>query len=338
MFKKLFNSIIGDTNEEEKGMIREKVEYQNEPDNDYEDNEEECEENGDEDAFDPSGNDTGEFDPRTLHGLHYTEEQFDEEVERQVQEYIRSEEEDGCDISDADIRNARFNFGSDLFLEWNGPSRHEKFHLLWGNKAHGFTTYGHTQEDENNPLLQPIHGVSLRDYSAMSSKIASGVELTPLLNALGIEEPVWAEANALWVARMQEDSSFAVINLMGKYFGEADQHPKLGNITNAAQQAGGIHPNVERINKDEMYYYELCGARQAAYEYGIDGAQWILDNFGITLGEFQSAASKWMLEQNQNFNSQDISRRFDYQDEMQKKYAAQFAKEQGGNVTDDISF
>ena len=65
---------------------------------------------------------------------------------------------------------------------------------------------------------------------------------------------------------------------------------------------------------------------------------WILDTFGINLADFQSVAMQWMTEQNQNWNSSDITEFHDYQQEKQKEYAAKFAAEQGGNIADDVTF
>ena len=42
--------------------------------------------------------------------------------------------------------------------------------------------------------------------------------------------------------------------------------------------------------------------------------------------------------QNQNWNSEEMTRYMDYQQEKQKEYAANFAAEQGGNIADDVTF
>ncbi len=83
----------------------------------------------------------------------------------------------------------------------------------------------------SNPLLEPIHGVSLQDYGAISAKLAAGMSQSEIAKALGIEEALLEEASALWVTRMQEDESFEVTTKFGEYFGQADQHPKLSQLT-----------------------------------------------------------------------------------------------------------
>ncbi len=195
--------------------------------------------------------------------------------------------------------------------------------------------FGDIQEDANNPLLQPIHGISLKDYGAAGSKMASGIEPEIVCKALGIELPVWEEVNTLWMKRMQEDGTFTVTSLYGKYFGMANDHPLLGSLT-AAASAEGIS-NIERINNDTYFCYELIGARDAAYAHGLDGAQWIVDTFGVPLGEMQSAAMKWSAEIRRRGDDQ-LVHFIQYQNEKKEEYAARFAAEQGGNVADDIEF
>lgn len=187
---------------------------------------------------------------------------------------------------------------------------------------------------ENNPLLEPIHGISLYDYSAGNAKLANNIPVTTVCKALGIEVPVWEEVNDQWIKRMQEDPAFVVATQMGTYFSQADQHPKLGHLQPEA--AAGGQEALQKIAADRFYYEELAAAREAAYEAGLDGAQWILDNYGISLGDFQQVAMQWM-----EASRGDYAATQQYLDHHQKKkeiYAARFAKEQGGNIADDIDF
>lgn len=191
----------------------------------------------------------------------------------------------------------------------------------------------------NNPLLEPIHGVSLFDYAAVSAKIAAGIAQTDVLKTLGIESAIYEEASALWVARMQEDSTWEVTMEFGKYFGEVDNHPKLKDLKVAISQEG--NENLEKLKIDRYFYEELCGARTAAYNYGLDGAQWIQDNYDINLGDFQTIAVKWSADNQKDVDSQNyenIKHFTNYQLEKQNEYAEKFAKEQGGNIADDIEF
>jgi len=186
-----------------------------------------------------------------------------------------------------------------------------------------------------NPLLAPIHGVTLEDYSAACARIANGVSEETIAKALGVELPVWQEANLLWPERMKQDETFHIITLFGQYFGAAEQHPKLGSLQPAA--SAGNAGNTERIKNDKDFYQELEVARQVAYEYGIDGAQWIADEYGISLGDFQIAASNWMDEIHRDLR-EDFEGHNEKQAAWQETYRKLFADAQGGNVADDISF
>jgi len=99
--------------------------------------------------------------------------------------------------------------------------------------------------------------------------------------------------------------------------------------------------NSEKIKTDRYFYEELNGARQAAYAYGYDGAQWIMDNFGINLEAFQSAAMQWMQIQNKemkNGSYEQVQLYADHRSAKQEEYAAKFAAEQGGDISDDVAF
>lgn len=276
-----------------------------------------------------------EYDPETLHGTHYDVDDFEDEVEQLAQTWI---EKEGI-TSQSEINNVYHNYRRDVYMAWNecDSDQYIRFDNRNSLAHHGVAQMGNNmQEDENNPLLAPVHGINLRDYSAICAKLGSGVDENDIYKAFGIDATIWGEINTVWPARMAEDTTFSIAVLFGQYFGEADQHPKLQGVKTNLSEEG--EANLERLKNDVYFYYELSGARQAAYEYGLDGAQWILDNFGIGLGDFQSVAMKYMELQNQNFDSNYVRECLDYQDEKQAEYAEKFAAEQGGNVADDVEF
>jgi len=274
-----------------------------------------------------------QFNPENLHGTHYTLEQFNQEVEERLQEATKGE-----DLSESELNNYRYNIRRDVYQEWTGADTDQVVQWQMANSMEhmGIATSGYVKDSSDNPLLAPIHGISLRDYAAITMKLSSGIEPNAILNALGIDEVIWSEINTLWPKRMQEDESFTVSTLFGQYFMEGATHPKLENLVAEVSEDGKA--NLEKLKTDRYFYEELCGARQAAYEYGIDGAQWIQDNYGVSLGDFQAVAMEWMTGQNLNWNSDDINHYLNYQQEKQKEYAAKFAAEQGGNVADDVEF
>lgn len=186
-----------------------------------------------------------------------------------------------------------------------------------------------------NPLLAPVHGITLEDYSAACAKIGSGLSETDIAKALGVELPVWEEANLLWPERMKQDATYHIVTLFGQYFGAADQHPKLGNLKPELSAEGS--GNIEKIKADKDFYQELEVARQVAYDYGHDGAQWIADQYGISIGDFQIAAAKWSEQIHQDIQT-DYEGYNQTQAGYREKYEQQFADAQGGNVADDIDF
>lgn len=318
MFKKLFGSLTGDNKQENQIDAQTSNDnYENNYENEYQET---------------------EYDPETLHGTHYAIEDFDNEVERRAEAWIQDERESGENLQESDIKSIYTNYRRQVYQEWNNCDSDQMIRFEHANslKYSGVQTSGFVKVEDNNPFLEPVHGISLRDYTAMCLKISAGVDYNEVCRAMGIESVIWEELNTIWPQRMGEDTSFTVTTLFGQYYAENVTIPQLENIKAEVSEEGVA--NLERIKTDRYFYEELAGARQAAYEYGIDGAQWILDNHGINLADFQSVAMQWMTEQNQNWNSEEIMAFSNYQQEKQKEYAAKFAAEQGGNIADDVEF
>lgn len=320
MFKKLFGSLTGNDTQENQIEAQAQTSndsYENEYENEYQET---------------------EYDPETLHGTHYDVEDFDNEVTTRAEAWIKDERESGENLQDSDIKSIYTNYRREVYKEWNDCDSDQMIRFENANslKYSGVQTSGFVKVDDNNPFLEPVHGISLRDYTAMCLKISAGVDYNEVCKAMGIESVIWEELNTIWPQRMAEDTSFTVTTLFGQYYAENVTLPQLENVKAEISEEG--QANLEKIKTDRYFYEELAGARQAAYEYGIDGAQWILDNYGINLADFQSVAMQWMTEQNQNWNSEEIMEFSNYQQEKQKEYAAKFAAEQGGNVADDVEF
>src|SRR5690606_32526958 len=66
-----------------------------------------------------------------------------------------------------------------------------------GAASVGMTTMNTATEDPNDPLLQPIHGISIGDYAAGILKIGEGIAEDKVCVALGVERPMWDEAKQL---------------------------------------------------------------------------------------------------------------------------------------------
>ncbi|MDR2108741.1 MAG: hypothetical protein LBP28_04705 [Coriobacteriales bacterium] len=183
--------------------------------------------------------------------------------------------------------------------------------------------------------LEPIHGISLRDYAAMAKKFAEGVDEEPIFRVMGIDRAIWDELNTLWPQRMAEDESFEVAIKYSQYFSDETPHPRLDAVKADVSAEGAA--NLERVKNDRYFYEELSGAREAAFEYGLDGSQWLLETFGINLADFQSAAMKHG-EENFKIDSEQLLEYLEHQRKKKAEYAAKFAAERGGDVADDVEF
>jgi hypothetical protein len=359
MFKKLFNDFLGGDDENKK-KEEEKLKAQqaaskgkdDEDEEEYDDEDDEDEDEDDDAYFGSQETDEErqqrilasvnpgvQLHPETLHGLHYTEADFDAEVERRIQASFEDAE------NKEDFENAkvayRNGYITDVYKEWTGANDELAGQFTWANslKYQGFSTSANVKEDLSNPLLAPIHGISFYDYSAMCSKMANGAKEEVIFKAFGIDKVIFEELNTMWPKRMQEDNTYTLVALMGQYYADADKHPKLQNLDSA--KASGVTVNTDNIAllmEDNLFYAELAGAREAAYEYGLDGTQWILENYGIPLGDFQQAAMKHMQSHNALTNPRKMEELINYQNAFKEQYAEKFAADQGGNVADDIEF
>lgn len=350
MFKKFLN-LFGNDDDKKSSSDEEKHSKEACINDEQDDEQDDNDDDDDDDDNDNDDNDirqwpeeergqkvAAELDPVTLHGLHYTEEQFDAEVEKRVQQLIKEEKEDGGEVEQVDIDNFYLNVRRDLYQEWTGANSNMMLQWEQANsmKYTGRAAFGNTQHDENNPLLAPIHGVTLQDYAAISYYMASGSDYNAIMNQLGIDDAVYQEASTLWTKRMQQDTTATVTVLFSQYYGSADQHPKLQAVAVELSPKG--KETVEKMKSDRLFYEELCGARRAASECGMDGSQWIMDNYEVPLGEFQKVAVYHGQQDQKHIVFEDQMKYSDYQEKKVEEYKKKFMEEQGGGVADDISF
>lgn len=183
---------------------------------------------------------------------------------------------------------------------------------------------------KDNPLLEPIHGISLYDYAAGVVKIGSNIPEVDVLKALGVDKPQWDEASLIWNQRMKHDTEMTVMTLYSQYLTKIDKHPTLGNNGNLSADTAS-NPNLEHLKTDEHFFYDLAAERDAAIKVGKDGAQYILDKYGIGIIDFQAQAVVWTRSGN-------YSSMITYQMEKKEEYLKQFQNEMCGTIADDIEF
>jgi hypothetical protein len=190
----------------------------------------------------------------------------------------------------------------------------------------------------SDSLLEPIHGISLQDYVAITKSMTAGIDPELIYKAMDIDEAIFDEINEAWPKRMAEDESYEITMLFSQYYADETPHPKLVNLNAEISEEGAT--NLERLKTDRHFYEELSAARDAAFEYGIDGVQWILDTFGINLADFQTVAMQvWSArELDSAEDSKELLEFALYRDNKKEEYEIFFAKQQGGNIADDIEF
>ena len=137
MFKKLFDSLLG--NDETK---QENVQQQN------------SSENQGQFIYDEDENEESEeiqFDSETLHGTHYSEDDFDAEVALRSEKWIAQEKAEDPNFSTKDEQNVYFNYRRDVYCEWNkinkGSDEIIRFEHANSMKYSGIATSGFVKAD-----------------------------------------------------------------------------------------------------------------------------------------------------------------------------------------------
>ena len=207
-----------------------------------------------------------------------------------------------------------------------------------GAASVGVATMNTAKEDPNDPNMQPVHGISIADYAAGAAKIGEGCSKEQVCVALGVERPMWDEAETIWNNRMRDNTTYNVVNVYSNYFGKASAHEKLGNLKgrqapSTTVPTGEAAAHLARLEADKHYFFEIQAALEAAYANGMDGAQWLIDNLGLTVSQVNSTGVKYMND----FNT--MAEMMDFQEKKKREYSDRFASEnQTGGIVDDINF
>ena len=96
---------------------------------------------------------------------------------------------------------------------------------------------------------------------------------------------------------------------------------------------GQAKEQLERLESDKHYYFAIQSALEAAYANGIDGAQWLIDNLGLTISQVKGTGAKYMNDFNIMVDM------MAHQDQKKKEYNTLFVKQHGtSNAANDIEF
>ncbi len=264
-----------------------------------------------------------------LHGDGYTEAQFNAEVQ------ARSEALYEEDMPPEDVDNLFWNVARDVFCEWNDLTFEDSPALTFSRELH-MKMRGHQTVQEiqagGSGLMDPVHGITLEDWAGANAKIVSGTALEDLLRVLGVEKPQWDEASATWMARMSADATFSITTAYAAAFTDSN----IGRFANSGLAvAPDSAAKTAAMDSLELYTEIFC-AQSTAYQFGMDGAQYVKDTWGLSLMDTSAIGMHWSQQMQDDMG---LMRAYsDLMDTYNAKYKAQFAAAQGGNVGDDIEF
>ena len=195
-----------------------------------------------------------------------------------------------------------------------------------------FDNFAKVSFDESNPLLEPVHWITLEDYACSAYFLSNWFSEDDICKALWVERPIFDEANQIWIKRMQEDQTMAVMSLYSQYFANPTANTKFSSLKKDSWNNSTWEDFVAKIQNDIKFYYEMQWAQQAAYESGLDGAAWLQQNFGISIWDMSSAAMKHMS------NTANMAQMMTHMEAKKHEYLKEFAKQGGWNIADDVEF
>lgn len=173
-------------------------------------------------------------------------------------------------------------------------------------------------------LLDPINGIGMEDWAAANVKIANGMALEEVLKILGTEKPIWDKVSADWMARMSQDTTFAI----SKVYGDAFTNPNIGKFATAGGAPAAGNGAVDKIKNDfELYIKIMCHQNMASTQ-GVD-ANAVLKQYGLTAADWGMIGGHWAPQMGSNL---DLAMKMS---PLMEKYNAEFATAKAG---DDINF
>lgn len=176
-------------------------------------------------------------------------------------------------------------------------------------------------------LLDPIKGVSLEDWAAANVKISQGTPLEQVLSILGVEKPVWDEVSAAWLARMSQDTTFAISTVYSNAF----VNPNIGKFAQAPASVATANGDVDKVKNDFELYIKIMCHQTAASVQGID-TQSVLKQYGLSIGDWGVINSYWGPKMTTDY---ELAIKMG---SLMEKYNNEFAQDAPVKAGDDIEF
>jgi hypothetical protein len=191
---------------------------------------------------------------------------------------------------------------------------------------------GNIAAAKSGGLLDPIQGVTMEDWAGANAKIAAGTDLAQVLKVLGIEKPAWDTVSAEWMARMSQDTTFAISTVYGAAFTNPDigKFAAKGGAAKAPAKAaaGGGTDALSKVKNDFELYVKIMTHQNVGASQGLDAAG-VLKKYGLSVADWSNLGAHWTSKLTTDFT---LATKMG---ELMTKYTAEFSKPGAG---DDISF
>ncbi|HEX6767435.1 MAG TPA: DUF6620 family protein [Polyangiaceae bacterium] len=165
-------------------------------------------------------------------------------------------------------------------------------------------------------LLEPVEGVSLKDWARIYAGVAGGGNMQALMSQAGIDQAKWDRVSAEWMARMTTDTTMTIANEYGAAFAAGSQTSYGAHAAHAASVGVAGDLSAEPMSFER--YVEVQEHMSAAADRGEDpNATFTL--FGITAADFGNIGMYWSKRQ-----QQEMTKYYNLYNEYSAKYSKKY--------------
>lgn len=145
--------------------------------------------------------------------------------------------------------------------------------------------------------LDPVEGVSLEEWAHMQAALAGGGDIDQLIAQARMDRPKWDRVSAVWMQRMQTDTTHTVVTAYGNAFAGASQGQYGAHAAQAASAGVGGNVGAEPISLER--FVEIQEAMSAGSRRGYD-ANDVLAHFGMSALDWSNAGMFWSKRMQQD--------------------------------------
>jgi hypothetical protein len=138
--------------------------------------------------------------------------------------------------------------------------------------------------------LDPVDGVTMEQWAHIQAALAGGGNIDHLIAQAGMDRPRWDQVSAVWMQRMQTDTSGAIATAYGNAFAGAAQGQYGAEAAHAAAVGVGGDLAGEPIPFER--FVEIQEAMGAAANRGHDATA-VLAHFGLSPLDWGNVGMYW---------------------------------------------